>query len=112
MGTIGRQRLMSQVDVFRNVRIFEEPGPDRTYKFYIDGKIEDYYGVQVDKSTCPVSIGARWMDVIPASVNTSMLAEPSLVFVESAQYNAEQDLYTPSPRGLPDPFDFMNVKDG
>jgi hypothetical protein len=112
MGTTGRQRLLALVDAYRNVRIYAEPYSNPAYKFYSDGRIEDYYGAPVDPAICLCGVWARWVDVIPPSVNSNLLAEPALIFIESGEYDAQAGIYTPTPRGYPDPFDFMVVQNG
>ncbi len=112
MGTSNYQRLMALVDENRNLRIFEEPSDNPFYKLYADGHLEDYYASPVDKQICPVGVWARWIDVIPPAVDTSLLAEPSKIFIEESEYDVLADTLTLTPRGMLDPFNFMEVKDG
>jgi len=52
------------------------------------------------KEVCPVGVWARLKDVIPGSVDTSKLADPTLMFVDEAEYEPATDSLKFTPRGL------------
>lgn len=113
MGTENQRRLLVDIDPTRRLRIYEEPAPPANpHQLWSSGDIADALGNPLRKSTCPVGMWARWKDIIPASVNTSLFADPSLVFIEENEYDVANDRLNPIARGYQDPFDFAKVKDG
>lgn len=69
-------------------------------------------GEHIRLDTCPVGVWMRLVDVsaaVPTSVRTS---NASVVFVEEAEYDAESDTYTPTPRGSRSSYDVVTVNEG
>jgi len=58
-----------------------------------DVEIFDENDKPVPLSDCPVAVWVRLKDVIPGSANTSRLSEPSIFFVEEAEYNPSNNTY-------------------
>jgi hypothetical protein len=113
MGTDNQRRLLADIDLTRRLRIYEEPAPDALpHLLYSDGSIADATNIPVRKPLCPVGMWARWTDVIPPSVNTTQLADPSLVFIDENEYDVANDRLNPIARGYLDPWDYAKVKDG
>jgi hypothetical protein len=89
MGGPNGRRYLAEVDEGRRLHIFEEPAPGETYYLNRWGELSDLVGVKVMDWLPPVGVWARLRDVIPASADTSMLADPTLQFIESATWNAQ-----------------------
>jgi hypothetical protein len=113
MGTSNHRRLLVDIDRTRRLRIYEEPElPANPHQLWSDGQIADALGRPLRKAECPVGMWARWKDVVPASINTSLLADPSLVFIDENEYDVANDRLSPTPRGVMDAWDWAKVKDG
>lgn len=113
MGTTNYRRMLVTIDERRNVRIYEEPAiPAIPYKILSDGSLESNYGQILRKELCTVAVWAKMKDAIPASFNSTLLADPSLIFIEENEYDAKNDKLTPIGRGNLDPWEFPIVKDG
>lgn len=113
MGTTNYRRMLVEIDPKRRARIYEEPA--RTASFYhltLDGEVFNFAGGLVERATCPVAFWARYRDVIPSSVDASLLADPSVKFVEEMEYDVETDRLSWTARGAPDPWEFPRTKDG
>ena len=112
MGTNNSKRMLYTIDVHRRLRIFEEPGSAQPHLLQKDGSLRDYGDRAVRNETCPAGIWTRLKEVIPPSVDTTLLADPALMFVEQQEYETAMDRLTPTPRGADDPFDLGTVQDG
>lgn len=66
------------------------------------------YNNPIRKDTCPAGVWMRVRDVT-GSVPPAFV-DASLVFVEEASYDAENDRYTPVPRGAGDPLEIVRVR--
>jgi hypothetical protein len=113
MGTTNFRRMLASVDINRVVRIYEEP-PENSMPHLVaaDGSIYSPYGEPLRKEVCPYGMWARWLDIIPPSVDTSLLSGPSKFFIEECEYDPVNDRLRPVMRGELDPWDFPKVKDG
>lgn len=101
-GTTSGRRLLATVTRERVLRVYQEPSSgDADYLLATDGTLHDAFDVPVSPDKCPVGLWAKLKDVIPATVDVSKLADPTRVFIEAAEYNAETRTYTPEPRALP-----------
>lgn len=113
MGTDNYRRMLATVDEHRYVTVYEEPAvPALPYILQPDGTILDSYGNLVRSETCPVAVWARQKDLLPATIDGALLADPSLLFVEEMEYDAESDRLIYLSRDALDPFRFAEVKDG
>lgn len=96
-GTAASRRLLAEVTPARQLRVYEEPArPARVRDSYaLDqaGKLWAAAGTPVDLSLCPVGIWCHLADVIPPTVDLSMVAEPSLFFIEEAEYDPGAGTY-------------------
>lgn len=96
-GTIHNRRLLSEVTRSRYLRVFEEPAapsvPRKSYALNEDGVLMTENMTVMDQSLCPVGIWCHLQDVIPASVDLSMVADPSLFLIEEAEYDVETGKY-------------------
>lgn len=113
MGTTNYRRMLVELNEHRRVRIYEEPAkPVDPYLLLADGSLHDSLDAPVRKATCPAAFWARHKDIIPESVDTGLLADPGMVFVEEMEYDVENDRLQYIAREAPDPWDFPIVKDG
>jgi hypothetical protein len=113
LGTTNYRRMLAKVDQWRTVRIIEEPAlTSLTYRIRTDGTLLSPYGQVERKTLCPAGVWMRLEDAVPATVDMSLIGDPSLIFVETMEYDAREDRLTPTPRGHLDPWAFPVVKDG
>jgi hypothetical protein len=113
MGTTNYRRMLAEVDPTRRVRIYEEPTrPANPYLLSPDGSITDGLETPIRSEICPVGVWVRLKGVMPASLNATLLADPSNVFIEESEYDASRDRLNIRGRGWPDPWEFPRVKDG
>lgn len=111
-GTANAKRLLASVDEHRRVQVYEEPDlPAAPMIIQPDGTLR-MNGERVPNETCPVGAWARIRDAIPGSVDTSGMADPSLVFIDEAEYTVADDWYNFSPRGKPTAADLMKTAEG
>jgi hypothetical protein len=113
MGTDNDLRMLASVTQSRRVLVTEEP--EKTAQPHLikaDGDWEDGYGTAIRKELCPVGVWARMKNVIPPSVDSSSLADPSSMFIEENEYIVAKDALNHFARGAPDPWEFPTVKDG
>lgn len=112
MGTSNYRRMLATVDINRRLRVYEEPTSANPYLISKRGELRDAFDVPVRRETCPVGVYARLKDVIPGSLDTSKLADPSLMFIEEAEYEPAGDRLTLTPRGEQSPWDIGVPRDG
>ena len=113
MGTTNFRRLLARVEKDRHLVIYEEPAQSALYYgIYADGRIKDPYGNWIRKETCPVAFWANFVDIIPATLDTTLLGDPTIKFIEETEYSPEEDKLYYFARGDQDPWEFPVVKDG
>lgn len=113
MGTVNYRRLLAKIDEYRRMIVYEEPAATSLpYLIVKDGSLRDPYNTPVRKDTCPVGIWARFKEIIPSSVDVTKLADPSMMFVDEAEYIVNGDLLNLVPRGYIDPFQIGRPRDG
>jgi len=112
MGTSNFRRMLATVDINRRVRIYEEPTNDNPYLISKKGELRDALDNPVRAEQCPVGVYARLKDVIPGSLDTSKLADPSLMFVDEAEYTPDTGKLMVQPRGMESPWDIGRPIDG
>ncbi len=113
MGSNNYRRMLATVDEFRQLILYEEPAlPIYPNLILNDGSLRDPYDTLIRKETCPVGIWARFKDVIPGSVDTSKLADPTKMFIDEAEYTPADDQLNLTPRGWIDPFQIGRPRDG
>jgi hypothetical protein len=114
LGTENFRRLLCDVDVNRNVRIYEEP-PVSTFGAWLlkaDGSLTNPYSEEIRRDTCPTAFWAVQSDLIPASMDGTLFSDPNLKFIDEMEYDVETDQLHPTARDAPDPWDFPIVKPG
>lgn len=113
MGTSNKRRILATIDAERNLMIYEEPQLTAT-NWLIDrnGDLKDRFDNPIRRETCPVGMWVRLKDVIPSSADISRLADPTLIFVDEAEYEVASDTLKFIPRDVQNPWEIGVVKDG
>jgi len=116
MGTTNYRRMLVELDKNRNARIYEEPAiTANTYQLLASGGAIDQAGSEMRRDHAPMKLvgnWAKWKDIIPPSVDTTILSDPGVVFIEDCEYDVGKDKLIITPRGDLDPWNFPRVKDG
>lgn len=116
MGTTNYRRMLVEIDKNRNVRIYEEPAKSSTtYQLLASGGAIDKGGGEIRRELAPSLLAgnwAKWKDIIPPSVDTTILSDPGVVFVEDCEFDIEKNKLIVTPRGDLDPWNFPRTKDG
>lgn len=113
MGTSNYRRMLCEVQLDRYLRVYEEPTLAGNASFILkDGSFRDYYDTETRKELCKVGIWARLKDVIPGSVDMTKMADPSVMFIDEAEYFPDEDRLSLIPRGFIDPFQIGRPRDG
>ena len=88
-GTSNYRRMLCEVTQNRYLRVYEEPvqpaNPLESYGLTKEKHLVTQYGTPVDMVGCPVAIWCHLVDVIPPTVDLSLVADPSLFFIEEAE---------------------------
>jgi hypothetical protein len=96
-GTSNSRRLLCEVTQNRWLRIYEEPAkPAATRNSYAlkeNGELLMKNLTSLDQSHCLIAVWCHLQDVIPTSVDLSMIADPSLFLIEEAEYDAMNQRY-------------------
>jgi len=96
-GTENFRRLLCEVTHNRYLRVYEEPAkpedPKDSYALDKDGKLLFKNDTPTDQTLCLVGIWCHLKDIIPPSVDLSLVADPSLFFIDEAEYDVEKDQY-------------------
>lgn len=113
LGTTNYRRLLAAVDNNRRIHIYEQPAvPLTPYLLRKDGLLSNPLDNLLRKETCPVGIWTKLKDVIPGSVNLDIIADPSLAFIDGAEYELAADKLTLTPYGNESPWTIGRPKDG
>lgn len=112
MGTVNNRRMLVSVDQNRVLRIYEEPTNNEPYLLTKDGTLRDPFDTPVRREVCPPGVWVRLKDVIPASVDTSRLADPTLAFIDEVEYVVADDRLYILPRDIADPWQIGRPRDG
>lgn len=113
MGTVNKRRMLARLDADRNLVIYEEPALEyATWLINQKGELSDKFDNPVRRETCPVGMWTRLKDVIPGSADITRIADPSLMFVDEAEYEVASDTLKFTPRDIPNPWEIGVPKDG
>lgn len=97
-GTINDRRLLCEVTRNRYLRVYEEPAMPanaaESLALTKDGVILSQYLTMIDPTHCPVGVWCHLADVIPVTVDLSVISDPNLFFVEEGEVNAKTGEYT------------------
>lgn len=106
-GTSNGLRMLAAVNKARELSVWEEAEADvNNPDIFIsgDGSVSTIFGSDASYiSTCPAGIWARLKDVIPGSLDLSVIFDPSILFIEGAEYVAAAKRYYPTARLQSDP---------
>ena len=113
MGASSYRRMLAKMDAARNLVIYQEPALTST-NWLIDknGELRDRFDNPIRRETCPVGMYVRLKDVIPGSADISRLADPTLMFVDEAEYEVATDTLKFMPRDIQNPWEIGVAKDG
>lgn len=117
LGTTNDRRMLTSVDPYRTLTIYEEPTFDG-FPHFIDaeGVLYNHLGIRARQERSPAGIWVRYRDVIPQNVGSVALSSPDPFFVEEMEYFAPRDgvpeRLVPRSRGDLDPWKFAKVRDG
>jgi hypothetical protein len=96
-GTSNNRRLLCEVTRNRYLRIYEEPQKpsERTnsYAMNKEGQLLTSSLTPIDLTLCPVGIWCHLHDVVPPTVDLSLIADPTLFFIEEASYEVRDAKY-------------------
>lgn len=112
IGTSNSKPLLVSLDENRAIRVYEEPAPTDVYYLDVQGNLYNSAMAVVELSECPVAFWVRLKDVIPIEVDVSTLSDPSLVFVEEAEYSVPDERLTIRPRGALSPWSVTKLQKG
>lgn len=109
-GGVNGRRLLTSIDAERRLLVWEEE-VNTTIGYYLesDGQIVDQAGAEVVSYTPPVGKWIKLRNVIPASVDTTKLIDPTLQFIEEATWSDSGGLQLQF-RGQPSIEDMFKVK--
>jgi hypothetical protein len=114
-GTSDGRRLLTRVTRDRVLRVYEEPELDTgAIELFVnaDGRPEDRWGNARLAHTCPVAQWCALKDVIPPTLSVSQMSDPSYFFVERAEFDVQQQVWLPEPRGVPSAWDLGQLLQG
>ena len=89
-GTTNGRRMLATASMDRELIVTEEPAPGGASDYLVDNQaiIYDLGGNALAPWKYPVGVWARLKGVVPSSVDTARLADPTMVFVEDVIYDA------------------------
>lgn len=97
IGTSNARRMLAEVSHNRYLRIYEEAVKPTLSKdsYGLDGEGLLYFqnGAPVDMELCLTGIWCHLIDVIPATVDLSVVADPGLFFIDAAEYDVQAGQY-------------------
>ena len=96
-GTTNYRRLLCEVTHTLYLRVYEEPAtpadPKTSYGLTKNRILVTSALTPVDPASCPVAIWCHLVDVIPPTVDLALVADPSLFFIEEAEYDVASGSY-------------------
>jgi len=96
IGTSNDRRLLAEVTRPRRLRIYEEDAITTVnYKLSADGKLYTSAGRLVPPEDCFIGKWVALEDVVPDTVDTSVLASPSPVFIDEAEFDVKSGRWYP-----------------
>jgi hypothetical protein len=114
-GTSDLVPLYAEVLEDRSVRIYKQPDQptrDQMLRLHKDGVLTYANGSPYDVSSCPVAVWVALTGVVPPEVDLPLLADPSVAFIEEAEYDVENNVWRPQPRGSDSPWAISGLKRG
>lgn len=112
-GTSSDKRLLARVTRDRILQVYEEPDSgDEELFLGPDGRLMDEWDSQSVAHTCPVGQWCGLKDVIPPTLDTTKLADPTSFFIERSEFDPQSQSWTPEPRGIPSPWEISQLNQG
>jgi len=110
-GSSTGRRLLADVTRERYARLYQEPAPGSgDHLLLADGTLHDAWDNPLPPGACAAGVWARLKDVLPATIDTTRLADPALVFIEESEWDENQyRLARIEPRG-PSPMQLMRIE--
>lgn len=97
-GTTNNRRLLCEVTRNRYLRVYEEPARpaaiNASYALGNSGVLTTQYLTYVDNTLCPVGEWCHLADVVPATVDLSIISDPNLFLIEEAEVDAGSSKYS------------------
>jgi hypothetical protein len=112
-GTSNDRRLLATVTRGRGLRVYEEPErPDDAGDAEVflgsDGQVRTAGDALVTRE-CPVGVWCALKDVVPPSLDMSLMADPSLFFVERSEFRVGEGTLLLGARGEPSVWDLGRI---
>ena len=97
VGTSNKRRLLCEVTPNRYLRVYEEPAKPtvaaQSYALDRSRQLMTQYLTPINPELCTVGVWCHLVDVIPATVDFSLVADPSLFFIDEAEYDMASGEY-------------------
>ncbi len=110
------RRFMAIVDSERNCKVkFEPVGSRESATVFLkkDGSVENRWNDRSQAQACPVGEWAVLKDVIPPTIQVAGATDPTLFFIEGAEYKIDEGSYLPTPRSQSSSWDgFTSLQEG
>jgi hypothetical protein len=114
-GTSNGLRLLATVTRERELKIYEEPEADdvddATLFLKTNGQVESRFGRRVSHE-CPAGEWCALKDVLPPTLDAGLMADPSLFFVERAEYAPGEGTLVLEPRGARSVWEIAGIEKG
>jgi len=96
IGTTNDRRLLAEVTRSRRFRVYEEDAITTVnHKLSADGKLYTSAGRLVAPEDCFVGKWVALEDIVPDTVDTSILSSPSPVFIDEAEFDVKSGRWYP-----------------
>jgi hypothetical protein len=110
-GTSNGLRMLAYVDILKQVHIIEEPASTSDDLWLTNkGKVQNGLGVEIPKYLVDAGQWLRLKDVVPATADVSMLANPAKIFLEEVEYSGDNLRITA--RDIPNDLDIFHLGAG
>jgi hypothetical protein len=86
-GGPNERRLLAKIDINRMCNIYEEPTATATYLMDKNGVVKTMSGSAVVPYLPPVGVYVRLVDLLPATADVGLIADPTLQFIEGAEWS-------------------------
>jgi len=110
IGTINNRRLLAEVTRSRRFRVYEEDAITIVdYKLDAEGRLYTSAGRLVAPEDCLVGKWVALEDVVPDTVDTSVLISPSPIFIDEAEFDVRSGQWHPTKtRGVRELFSMVD----
>lgn len=105
-GTDSNLRMFADVDMNRNVTIWEQPTSASYVTMDRQGAFRDEHGNPLDAAACPVGMWVMPDGIVPSNVDVSLLMGVQKFLVEETEYDVSSGRLNPTPANIDNPWDF------